>query len=69
MDALLQPVVIERVFQFLQVFDVDRCQYVCRAWHECASRILRKCPTIDSCESSAIVEFWQPGQYQEIRVC
>lgn len=51
MDALLQPVIIDRVFEFLQVLDIDRCQYVCQAWRESALRKLNKCPPIDRFES------------------
>ena len=69
MDALLQPVIIDRVFEFLQVLDIDRCQYVCQAWRESALRKLNKCPQIDSYEFFAVETCWDYdyfGKYWEL---
>ncbi|XP_074594951.1 uncharacterized protein LOC141850273 [Brevipalpus obovatus] len=60
MDALLQPLIIDRVFDFLGIFDIHECQYVCKIWRESALRRLKKNPSIDKFHAIATCRYWYP---------
>lgn len=64
MDALLQPLIIDRVFDFLGVFDMLKCQQVCKAWRESSLRRLGKSPPIDEFQALATCRYWYPGECQ-----
>ncbi|XP_074600486.1 uncharacterized protein LOC141854618 [Brevipalpus obovatus] len=45
--TLNQPLILERIFNHLQLLDVYNCRLVCRKWFEEATKFLAKCPAID----------------------
>ncbi|XP_074595602.1 uncharacterized protein LOC141850785 [Brevipalpus obovatus] len=44
---------IQRVFDFLEPFDVYRCRGVCRTFYHEAVKWLEKCPPVDACQCVA----------------
>lgn len=62
MHPLKHPLIIDRIFEFLPVFEIDQCQYVCQAWQESALRRLEKCPLIDRCQLEVRREIWSPSE-------
>ena len=52
---LIQPLIIQKIFNHLSPPDIFQCRLVCKAWHEVAVRVLQECPAFEVCSSAVRV--------------